>query len=652
MRIKLTLMSVAILTLCASLTNAGTEGYEYVRSEPLTLLDLDVGNVSYDFSGNAEIPFTLSGANANVYLAIYTKDQDTPGGWGGPGHPAWNGGYALNRRAGIPNMVRVVECGQYDVGSGTCAWDGTDWAGDSVEPGTYTLYVLAVDNISDANWVAITGYGFRMRSTQARVWQGQGWMYGIPAGLGGGRQGGEGEGPRGHIDHPYGGGFMLYHIAPGNFLDADSPYDLIAGRVVEFPEYGLTNEDGSKAHILGGQAHGTAIDPEDFSRNWMYGYSNQGIIGVTVDWESQTSVPMEGFGQPPTSQQQQLARGDHGNLFFSIQYHNNSLYMGNGWPNDPPAAGIYEIDATTGEVSDVIDVSDFYVFTAYNEDGSTRAAPSMINCMEIDEQGFVMVAGGWGGGSSTRSPTKVDWDGNLIYMNDAGDGFNDMIFDAEAAALGVEPTTEGQAHSVSQSAEGFTFVTQGTIGEMNAQVVYGNIFGPDGAGIFGVDIDKAALSGNGATGSGTNMIHEHSDWDGLYILTAEDGWNDANGGYQVAHLPFRIEQALIGSDVTAVLETSAATPDALDLGDAYPNPFNAQTTIEFAIPVEGYALLTVYNNQGQKVSTLVNEVLSAGSYRTSWDGKDAAGQTVAGGLYFYRMKVGDYEQTKKMTLLK
>ncbi len=174
MRVKLLLPIMMVL--CASLAYAGTEGYEYVRSEPLTLLDIDVDDVNYDFSGNATVPFTLSGANANIYLAIYTSTQPTAGGWGGPGHEAWNGGHALNRKAGIPNMVKVVECGQYDEGSDTCAWDGTDWDGNAVAAGTYTLYVIGVDNISDGNWVALTGYGFRMRSTQARVWQGQGYL--------------------------------------------------------------------------------------------------------------------------------------------------------------------------------------------------------------------------------------------------------------------------------------------------------------------------------------------------------------------------------------------------------------------------------------------------------------------------------------------
>ena len=72
------LIIVTTMVLCASVVYAGTAGYEYVRSEDLTMLGIEVGNVSYDFSGNAEVPFTLSGTQATVYLAIYTKDQATP----------------------------------------------------------------------------------------------------------------------------------------------------------------------------------------------------------------------------------------------------------------------------------------------------------------------------------------------------------------------------------------------------------------------------------------------------------------------------------------------------------------------------------------------------------------------------------------------
>jgi flagellar hook assembly protein FlgD len=652
MRVKLFLIMMMVVS--TSLAYAGTEGYEYVRSEDIQLLDINVDNVSYDFSGNATVPFDLSGSNANVYLAIYTTNQATPGGWGGPGHEAWNGGHALLRREGIPNMVKVIECGQYDVGAGTCVWDGTDFAGDDVASGTYRVYVLAVDNISDANWVAVTGYGFRMRSTEVKVMQGQGYMYGIPAGLGGGRQGGEGEGPRGHIDNPYGAGFMLYPLAPGNFLEADSPYDLIANNVTELPEYGLTNEDGTKAHILGGSAHGTTIDPDDFSRNWMYSYADQGIIGVSIDWDSQTSEPMAGFGEAPNSWTKKVAQGDHVNFFFSIQYYEGFLYLGNGWLNDPPAAGVYEVDSASGEVTDIIDISDYWVFDQYADNPEPVKAASMINCISIDKAGLVMVSGGWGPGSTAKVPLKVDWNGELIYMNDLGDGFNDNVWAGEAQAMGVEVSTDGESHAISQSVEGFTFVTTASKGDMSQQPSYGAIYGPDGAGIFKVTADRMPLSVHEATGSGTNMIHEHSAWDGLYILTGESGFNEEHGGYQIGHLPFRIESALIGTDFSTAVEEVASdvTPEDYTLGDAYPNPFNPATTIEFTLPTGSHAQVTVLNSQGQQVSTLVNEFLSAGNYKTSWNGKIASGDIAAAGLYFYRLQVGDQVLTKKMTLVK
>jgi hypothetical protein len=661
MRVKL--VFTTLIVLCASLVYAGTAGYEYVRSEELTKLEIDVGDVAYDFSGNAEVPFTLRGTQATVYLAIYTTNQPTAGGWGGPGRPEWNGGHSLLRREGIPNAVRIVECGQFDEGAGTCAWDGTDWAGEDVAPGTYRLYVLGYDNITDANWVAVTGYGFRMRSSEVKVMQGQGYMHAIPARLGG--KGVEGE-PRGHITHGMGGGFMLYPIAPGDFLAADDPFDILAPYTTELPDYGIVNDDGSEGQILGGQAHGIAIDPNDFSRNWMYGYSGVGVAGVTVDYASQTSEPMAGFGEPPNSWQQQIAQGDHGSFFFSVQYWDGFLYMGNGWLNDPPAAGIYELDSSTGEVTDIIDVSEYMVFEQYGHDPENTdvtIAASMINCIAIDNEGLVMSSGGWGPSSINSVPVKVDWNGDLIYLNDRGDGFNDNIWAGEAQALGVESTTDGESHSVSVSHgsnPGFVFMTEASKGDMSRQPSYGGVYGPDGTGIFHAQGPNIALSNHEATGSGTNMILEDSAWDGLYILTAEkavdaeSGWNDEFGGYQIAHWPFDVSQALIGSDfATAIAEVpSAVTPGQVELGDAYPNPFNPATTIEFAVPTNGHATITVLNTQGQVVNTLVNEFVSAGTYRTTWDGMNVNGDLAAGGLYFYRLQVGDHEVTKKMTFLK
>ena len=87
---------------------------------------------------------------------------------------------------------------------------------------------------------------------------------------------------------------------------------------------------------------------------------------------------------------------------------------------------------------------------------------------------------------------------------------------------------------------------------------------------------------------------------------------------------------------------------------AYPNPFNPTTTISFNLTAENAenAELEIYNLKGQKVKTLVNEKLNAGQHSVSWSGNDENGRSVSSGIYFYKLKAGDFEQTKKMMLLK
>jgi hypothetical protein len=85
----------------------------------------------------------------------------------------------------------------------------------------------------------------------------------------------------------------------------------------------------------------------------------------------------------------------------------------------------------------------------------------------------------------------------------------------------------------------------------------------------------------------------------------------------------------------------------------YPNPFNPITTISFSITenVEE-TKLEVYNMRGQKVRTLLKEMLEPGHHTIEWNGLDDAGRSVSSGVYFYKLKAGNYTLTKKMLLLK
>ena len=97
---------------------------------------------------------------------------------------------------------------------------------------------------------------------------------------------------------------------------------------------------------------------------------------------------------------------------------------------------------------------------------------------------------------------------------------------------------------------------------------------------------------------------------------------------------------------------NASRPAEFELSQNYPNPFNPGTAIEYTVQKKAQVNLEIYNLLGQKVKTLLNENQSAGAYHILWDGKNEQSQTVASGVYFYRLKVNGAVQTKRMVLLR
>ena len=99
-------------------------------------------------------------------------------------------------------------------------------------------------------------------------------------------------------------------------------------------------------------------------------------------------------------------------------------------------------------------------------------------------------------------------------------------------------------------------------------------------------------------------------------------------------------------------DASGTLPQAYVLAQNYPNPFNPTTTISYSIKNPGQVELNIYNVLGQNVRTLVNEYQNAGTYSTCWNGRNDSGDEVATGIYFYRIKSGDFSQIKKMVMMK
>ncbi|MFV1980347.1 MAG: T9SS type A sorting domain-containing protein, partial [Rhodothermia bacterium] len=87
--------------------------------------------------------------------------------------------------------------------------------------------------------------------------------------------------------------------------------------------------------------------------------------------------------------------------------------------------------------------------------------------------------------------------------------------------------------------------------------------------------------------------------------------------------------------------------DAYTLEQNYPNPFNPSTSINYGLKNTSHVTLQVFDVTGRLVETLVDEQLSAGSYRVTFD----AGN-LASGVYLYRMQAGPTVITNRMLLLK
>ncbi|MFA7331902.1 MAG: T9SS type A sorting domain-containing protein [Candidatus Delongbacteria bacterium] len=88
-------------------------------------------------------------------------------------------------------------------------------------------------------------------------------------------------------------------------------------------------------------------------------------------------------------------------------------------------------------------------------------------------------------------------------------------------------------------------------------------------------------------------------------------------------------------------------PARFELGNAYPNPFNPATTLEFSLAENSQASLKVYDLSGRQVATLVDGLTERGSHSVTFD----AG-ALPSGVYFYTLQADGQSQTRKMVLMK
>jgi hypothetical protein len=102
---------------------------------------------------------------------------------------------------------------------------------------------------------------------------------------------------------------------------------------------------------------------------------------------------------------------------------------------------------------------------------------------------------------------------------------------------------------------------------------------------------------------------------------------------------------------TVLVQTDDTRPQRVSLLGNYPNPFNPETSIKFALDKSGDVLMEIYNVLGLKVRTLSGS-FPAGVHELVWDGRDADGRPAGSGVYFYKLVSDESHQVRRMLLLK
>jgi photosystem II stability/assembly factor-like uncharacterized protein len=166
--------------------------------------------------------------------------------------------------------------------------------------------------------------------------------------------------------------------------------------------------------------------------------------------------------------------------------------------------------------------------------------------------------------------------------------------------------------------------------------------------IFFIDSSTGWVVGKGGTvlktiDGGSNWTSQSSGTTKvLYSVCFVDtntGWTVGEGG--------TILKTTTSGNATSVEQIESTVPQKFALLQNYPNPFNPSTTISYQLSVTSDVKLGVFDLLGRKVTTLMNEVQTAGVHQITFDA-----HALCSGMYFYKLTAGSFTQVKKMTLTK
>ncbi|MFH2035502.1 MAG: FlgD immunoglobulin-like domain containing protein, partial [Candidatus Zixiibacteriota bacterium] len=378
-----------------------------------------------------------------------------------------------------------------------------------------------------------------------------------------------------------------------------------------------------------------------------------------------------------------------GGLFLPIKFFWSDC--GDNTFSDPSGTELY-IDAKIYDADDIL-IWDEFDDTHYPDASRAAGMGAIDECLIGDKISPQRCVYFHNGGIKIKHPDEIDARGDL-NLNGVPYEIADAVVYTNYFIYGVTAFTvnyEGQKAASDINADGYTltiadlvYLIRVIVGDANMipkqspdmesvqlkvinsaenvnLMVESGI--PMGAGfmVFEYDGINPGIPSIGQLAEGMDMAYSVNESEiRVLIYSFESGVMIVPGEGQLVNIPFtgqgeiRLKESSFATFHGEMLRSSTQEmiiPSEFRLEQNYPNPFNPSTTIEFSMPIAGFWEMEIFNIQGQIVRHYLGET-DAGNVTIHWDGQSENGQTVASGIYFYRVNAGEYSDTKKMTLIK
>ena len=565
--------------------------------------------LQYDFDGTSiDVPVTLSGTRGSVMLLVFTKDQGSSINMVRNGYLGW---HRVNK---IDTCVYSSSFKTMDIGSNSITWNGKNDDSAIVPAGEYNYYLFGYDSFSDRKLVTryIDAAAWKNDRIVTKDYQGNALpkplLYGV-----------EEWGPYEGAEQAY---ITRYKWALGGDPEDETLVETTTYMSCwDICKYTPSPYEADKFFIF-------TTDDMLFGHVRKYKYVPNGESTLDTSWGTDGEFNFSITTGPGWWIRLQ-----------SFEYVGDDLLVATNTDHQgiSTVAELVFVDAKEGSEAFRLDLSDWWISIESGEAGGQQSGGPN----RMDYQNGLLYLGSHSCCWKEAIDPHADYTDEVEYMkwmNGNGDYTGDLNFLADSPMPWVcnDYNSNPFMYQVSADDNGFVAFPCFFMGAVSF-----GLMGPDGTG-YGYHAFRADTAIGGEDKGDVMFLSENTAFDGMYLdnnTGPEEGVNKS--GYW-----FEASDSFKGI-ITNLVAVEEQGPAAFAVAQNSPNPFNPTTTITFSTPAAGNVSIDIFNVAGQKVDTVANGFMSAGSHSITWDAS-----AHSAGVYFYTVKSGDLSKTMKMTLLK